>query len=149
MGNPAIVGTVTLKDAPSLVTRAQEHMALGEYPKAIVFLQTAARLSPEDPGVLKMLAAAAFQNNDAVLAANTCEATLCLDPTDMDAQLGLARALFILNRLPDAAAACRIVVASPSISLPQREAARKILKRIPLADQERKPDTIFPVISAD
>ncbi len=145
----AIVASATRKDAPSLLTRAQEHMALGEYPEAIIFLQAAIRLMPQDRAAHKLLATAAFESNDMVLAANTCAAVLRLDPDDADAQLGLARALFVLNRLPAAAAACRAVVASPSSSLAQRETARKILERIPPADQKKEAEVTFPIISAD
>jgi hypothetical protein len=84
-----------------------------------------------------------------ILAANACEAALRLNPADADSQLGLARALFALDRLPSAAAACRAVVAMPSSSLDQREAARKILERIPLADQNREQETTYPITSAD
>jgi tetratricopeptide (TPR) repeat protein len=145
----AIVDSAALKDAPSLVTRAQDRMALGQYSEAIIFLQAAARLTPGDPITQKMLAIAAFQNNDMILAANACEAALRLNPADADSQLGLARALFALDRLPSAAAACRAVVAMPSSSLDQREAARKILERIPLADQNREQETTYPITSAD
>jgi tetratricopeptide (TPR) repeat protein len=145
----AIMASATLKDAPGLLTRAQDRMAMGQYSEAIIFLQAAARLTPKDPSARKMLAIAAFQSNDMIMAANACEAALRLDPADADSQLGLARALFALDRLPSAAAACRAVVAMPSSSLDQREAARKILERIPLADQNREQEISYPTTSAD
>jgi predicted Zn-dependent protease len=145
----AIAAMTARKDAPSLLARAQEYMTLGDYAKAIAFLRAATRLTPEDIGAQKMLAAAAFENKDMVLAANACEATVRLEPGDTDARLGLAKALFALNRLPDAAAACRAVAASSSGSPEQRDAARKILENIPPADRKREPETTFPIISAD
>ncbi|MES2459630.1 MAG: tetratricopeptide repeat protein [Armatimonadota bacterium] len=144
----SIVASATPKDAPSLVARAQEYMALGEYSKAIVFLQATTRLTPSDYTAHKLLAVAAFEEKDMVLAANACEAAMRLEPKDIDARLGLAKALFALNRLPDAAAVCRAILALPSGSAAQREAAQMILERIPPAAQNREPEVTFPIIAA-
>jgi cytochrome c-type biogenesis protein CcmH/NrfG len=145
----AIVATATPKDAPSLLVSAQNHMLLGEYAQAIVFLRAATRLTPKDIAAHKMLATAAFENNDMILAANVCHDTIKLDPTDTDALLGLARALYALNKFSDSAAACSAVLESPSSSLEQRQAARKILERITPGDQKRKPEVTYPIISVE
>ena len=144
----AIAETASLKDAPSLVTKAQERLGRGEYREAIVLLRAATQLNPQDYAAQKLLAGAAFQDNDMVLAANACEAAVRLNPNDADVRLGLARALFVLNRLPDAATVCRAVLALPSSAQEQRQAARKILERIPAREQKLPPETTFPIISA-
>ena len=145
----ALVASATSKDSPTLMRHAQDHLALGEYKEAIVFLRLATQLNPKDVIVQKTLASAAFQIKDMILAANTCHVLTQLDPTDTDAQLGLAKALYALNRLPDSAAACHAVLTltASDVSNPLKVQAKVILQRIPLREQKKVPEAVFPIVS--
>ena len=147
----AIVATATSKDAPSLMRHAQDHLALGEYKEAIVFLRLEVQLNPKDVTAQKTLASAAFQVKDMILAANTCHELTQLTPTDADAQLGLAKALYVLSLLPDSAAACRAVLTLTvsDVSSPLRVQAKQVLQRIPLREQRKVPEAVFPIVAAD
>ncbi|MDD4951450.1 MAG: tetratricopeptide repeat protein [Desulfovibrionaceae bacterium] len=116
------------EDVPALTDLGNTFMMMGAWDKALIFLQQARNLSPDDVSVLMGLAVCRFQKKEHQKAADLFARILVLSPNDGLAHYNLAIVLkHYLGRPGDAEAHFRAVLDSDQAGPEVKDNARREL----------------------